>query len=148
MLDDFVTTSVFPDLIKVRNGYGHNSSKAFDRYLKGLFIKANGKSFHNFLYTFIDDHKQANAHPVRLKEIVGHQIDDETYGRYGKNCKLSTLKQFINEYEPLPKSALNRLSKFKLWKESESRSFRYIAHFFDTNTKSIFVNKNIVETLK
>ncbi|MCR9921819.1 site-specific integrase, partial [Vibrio alginolyticus] len=99
--DKLHTNLIFPDLIKGRDGYGHNTAKSFDRYLKALDIKADGKSFHSLRHTFADERKQADENPAMTAELMGHEIDNETLGRYGKEYKITLKKAQIDHYAPL-----------------------------------------------
>jgi integrase len=111
------TNFIFPDLIKGRDGYGHNTAKSFDRYLKALDIKADGKSFHSLRHTFADERKQADENPAMTAELMGHEIDNETLGRYGKEYKITLKKAQLDHYEPLTETQIKKILPFKLWKE-------------------------------
>ncbi len=74
----------FPELAFRRDGYGQTASKWFQRYRDRCGIVGRGKVFHSFRHTFIDTLKQAQVNDVALSEVVGHEVESMTLGRYGK----------------------------------------------------------------
>lgn len=76
---------LFPELPRHRDGYGHKPSRWFnDRFKKTCGINEIGKDFHSFRHTFITQLKRQQVDYVMLKEVVGHAVEGETLGRYGK----------------------------------------------------------------
>lgn len=76
---------LFPELPRFRDGFGHKPSRWFnDRFKKTCGINEIGKDFHSFRHTFITQLKQKQVDYVMLKEVVGHHVEGETLGRYGK----------------------------------------------------------------
>ena len=117
-----LTNIVFPNVVKGRDGYGHNPTKQFSSYLKIIKVKEDGKSFHSFRHTFADERKQAFKNPVMTAELIGHKVDSETQGRYGKDYAVSTLKKALDEYEPLNSKQIKCISPFLLWAELSPRN--------------------------
>jgi integrase len=140
------TTLVFPDLVKGRDGYGHNSAKWFARYLTQIHVKEDGKSFHSLRHTFADEMKQARVIQAIVAELIGHEVEGETFGRYGKKYAVSTLKKEIDAYSPLTVEQLKKVKGFKLWKEFENPSLKAQDSTVDKN-KSIYKDKNLVKAL-
>jgi integrase len=130
---------LFPDLVKGRDGYGDNPAKSFIRHLIALNIKAEGKSFHSLRHTFADERKQADSNPAMTAELMGHEIDNETLGRYGKSYKITLKKAEIDRYTPLSDEQIKKILPFKLWKEFRviNTTSRVINNLIDMN-KSIY----------
>lgn len=150
--DKLHTNLIFPDLIKGRDGYGHNTAKSFDRYLKALDIKADGKSFHSLRHTFADERKQADENPAMTAELMGHEIDNETLGRYGKEYKITLKKAQIDHYEPLKETQIKKILPFKLWKEfalgsTMSKSANAVVDMKKSITSNKHLHKALAEPL-
>ncbi len=150
--DKLHTNLIFPDLIKGRDGYGHNTAKSFDRYLKALDIKADGKSFHSLRHTFADERKQADENPAMTAELMGHEIDNETLGRYGKEYKITLKKAQIDHYEPLTETQIKKILPFKLWKEfalgsTMSKSANAVVDMKKSITSNKHLHKALAEPL-
>lgn len=150
--DKLHTNLVFPDLIKGRDGYGHNTAKSFDRYLRALDIKADGKSFHSLRHTFADERKQADENPAMTAELMGHEIDNETLGRYGKEYKITLKKAQIDHYEPLTETQIKKILPFKLWKEfalgsTMSKSANAVVDMKKSITSNKHLHKALAEPL-
>ncbi|MFZ3421326.1 tyrosine-type recombinase/integrase [Vibrio harveyi] len=137
---------LLPDVVKGRDGYGHNTGKWFDRHLTKLQIKQNGKSFHSLRHTFADHRKQADENPAMTAELLGHEIDNETMGRYGKDYRITLKKTAIDRYQPLTEAQIKKISKWKLWKEFKPRKASFIDAMIDEN-KSIYKDKNLHKAL-
>lgn len=150
--DKLHTNLIFPDLIKGRDGYGHNTAKSFDRYLKALDIKADGKSFHSLRHTFADERKQADENPAMTAELMGHEIDNETLGRYGKEYKITLKKAQIDHYAPLTEEQIKKILPFKLWKEfalgsTMSKSANAVVDMKKSITSNKHLHKALAEPL-
>lgn len=137
---------LFPDLIKGRDGYGHNSSKAFDRYIRSINVKTPSKSFHSLRHTFSDERKQADENPAMTAELLGHEIDGETLGRYAKSYKITLKKAAIDHYQPLTELQIQRIKPFRLWKEFKPKSSLRKYTLVD-DRKSIHSNKFVHKAL-
>ncbi|WP_019025711.1 site-specific integrase [Colwellia piezophila] len=129
---------LFPDIVKGRDGYGDNPGKFFIRYLIALKIKSEGKSFHSFRHTFADERKQADSNPAMTAELMGHEIDNETLGRYGKDYKITLKKVEIDRYVTLSDEQIKKILPFKLWKE-----FRITNTMSKQSNALIDMNKSI-----
>jgi integrase len=141
------TTHLFPDLIRGRDGYGHNSAKWFNtRYLTQIKIKEDGKSFHSFRHTFADEHKQKLVKDSIVSELLGHGLNGESYGRYGKDYAVTTLKKTIDDYSPLSNEQLKLLRNFRFWKEFEPKNSLIALPIIDKN-KTIYSDKHLVKAL-
>jgi len=137
-------TLLFPDLVKGRDGYGHNSTKSFDRFLTALKIKAHGKSYHSLRHTFADERKQAEENPALTAELMGHAIDNETLGRYGDEFKITLKKAAIDRYNPLTEAEIKRILPFKLWKEFRiTKTLSKQSNVLICTDKSIYSDKNL-----
>ncbi len=137
-------TLLFPDLVKGRDGYGHNSTKSFDRYLTALNIKVIGKSFHSLRHTFADVRKQTDSNPAMTAELMGHELDNETLGRYGKDYKITLKKAEIDRYTPLSDAQIKKISHFKLWKEFRiTKTLSKQSNALISADKSIYSDKNL-----
>jgi integrase len=142
------TDLLFPDIVKGRDGYGHNTSKAFDRYLTALEIKAEGKSFHSLRHTFADERKQREENPAMTAELMGHEIDNETLGRYGKDYRITLKKTAIDRYEPLTEHQIRQIAPFKLWREFAPLNTLSRDHLpLIDMKKSVYKNKHLHKAL-
>ena len=142
------TNLIFPDVVRGRDGYGHNISKSFDRYLTSVKIKVDGKSFHSLRHTFADEQKQAEENTSVTAEILGHSIDNETLGRYGKDYKITIKKAAIDRYTPLTEAQIKKILPFKLWKEfSINNMLDRTANKIIDSKKSIKSNKHLHRAL-
>jgi integrase len=88
---------LFPELAEGRDGYGHLASKWFARYRVKCGIVEEGKVFHSFRHTFIDLLKQSEVSKEKISELVGHEDESETFGRYGKRYNLNGLKAVVEK---------------------------------------------------
>lgn len=88
---------LFPELKERRDGYGQTVSKWFASYCTRCGIDEAGKVFHSFRHTVIDHLKQADVPKEKIAALVGHEDDSETFGRYGKDFRPSTLLGVVKE---------------------------------------------------
>jgi len=90
---------LFPELPVRRDGASQNASYWFGRYRKslGLYQQTPKKDFHSFRTTFINTLKQKGVPEPEVATLVGHAIETQTFGRYGKpytpEVMLDVLKQ-------------------------------------------------------
>jgi len=90
---------LFPELPVRRDGASQNASYWFGRYRKsiGLYHQTPKKDFHSFRTTFINTLKQKRLPESEIATLVGHAIETQTFGRYGKpytpEVMLTILKQ-------------------------------------------------------
>jgi len=77
---------LFPELPVRRDGASQNASLWFGRYRKslGLYQQTPKKDFHSFRTTFINTLKQKRLPEPEIATLVGHAIETQTFGRYGK----------------------------------------------------------------
>jgi integrase len=87
---------LFPELKLSRDGYGQVPSKWFARYRKSCGIIDSGKVFHSFRHTFINKLKQSNVGKEKIAQLVGHEDESETFGRYGKIYDATVMDEVIN----------------------------------------------------
>jgi len=52
--------------------------------LEKIKVKTDRKSFHSFRHTVANQLKQKEVAESYIAELVGHAINGETFGRYGK----------------------------------------------------------------
>lgn len=90
---------LFPELKERRDGYGQTVSKWFASYCTRCGIDEAGKVFHSFRHTVIDHLKQADVPKEKIAALVGHEDDSETFGRYGKDFRPSTLLGVVKELD-------------------------------------------------
>jgi integrase len=89
-------TRLFPELTLQRDGYSQRVSKWFGRYKRECGIRSSKKVFHSFRHTLIDALKQnGDFNPIMHKELVGHVVDDMTYGRYAEPYKPEKVYEII-----------------------------------------------------
>jgi integrase len=77
---------LFPELPVRRDGASQNASLWFGRYRTsiGLYGQKPKKDFHSFRTTFINTLKQKGVPEPEVATLVGHAIETQTFGRYGK----------------------------------------------------------------
>ena len=68
----------------------------FRRYRTRCGITGEGKVFHSFRHTVIDTLKQAGVSKDKIAALVGHEDDSITFGRYGKEFRLTVLLDVVN----------------------------------------------------
>lgn len=139
---------LFPDLLKGRDGWGHNSAKWFSRFLTQINVKENGKSYHSFRHTFADELKQdLKVKDLIIDELLGHASKSEASRRYGKDYRLPIKKTAINTYQPLSEDTLKAIKKFTFWKEFNASTMSTPFNNMHSKTKSIYKDKNLVKAL-
>ena len=97
---------LFPELSKERDGYSQTASKWFRRYRDryGIGGSDGKKCFHSLRHTVINNLKQRGDLPrEHIAAIVGHQSNDVTFSRYGKQYHPAVLIHVVNaiHYEGL-----------------------------------------------
>jgi integrase len=137
---------VFPDLIRGRDGWGHNPSNWFARHLTKLRIKAPGKSFHSLRHTFADELKQNLSPKYVVDELLGHALEGLSLSEYGKAYSLETKKKVIDDYRPLSADLLKKIQKFKFWVEFQPSNSVKIYKNID-RSKSIKSSTYLVNAL-
>ena len=86
---------LFPELKARRDGYRQTVSKWFGRYRERCQICEEGKVFHSFRHTVIDQLKQAVVAKEKIAALEGHEDDSETFGRYGKNLQPAVMLEVV-----------------------------------------------------
>lgn len=86
---------LFPDLTKANGKRGHHFSKWFRRYREQCGVTEPGKTFHSFRHTVATQFKQAGIDVTMAAAILGHTVNGETYGRYGKEYRPEQLQEVI-----------------------------------------------------
>ncbi|MCB2215677.1 MAG: site-specific integrase [Desulfobulbaceae bacterium] len=86
---------LFHDLKRANGKLGHNFSKWFARYRTGCGITDPGKTFHSFRHNAATKWKQASVPVTKAAAIMGHTVEGQTYGRYGKAFEVDQLQEVI-----------------------------------------------------
>jgi len=86
---------IFSGLSKVNGKYGHGFSKWFKKHREKCHVTADGKTFHSFRHTVATQFKQEKVPVTEAAALLGHSVNGETYGRYGKAYKPSQLQEVI-----------------------------------------------------
>ena len=84
-------TRLFPELNNRQHGkYSHHVSRWFSDYKEKCGIE-KGKTFHSLRHTFITHLKYKEINETMMKEVAGHTVSGETFGRYGKRYPVDLL---------------------------------------------------------
>lgn len=75
---------VFPELVKVRDRYGHAASKWFKRYRLKAGVDSDKLDFHSFRHTLDNHLKQKLVRVEIINEVCGRAHDEIALDRYGK----------------------------------------------------------------
>ena len=86
---------LWPNLKKKRDGYSQDFGKWFQRFNRREVTKDPKKVFHSFRHGVTDCLKQAGVEESLAGELVGHENEKVTYGRYGKNLKPQVLLEML-----------------------------------------------------
>ena len=91
---------LFPELPhESANGPGDAVSKFFTRWRKEVGITDKRKVFHSFRHTFITRLKDADVQDHAIAELVGHENDNITTGRYGRKLDVRKLAENLERLE-------------------------------------------------
>jgi len=103
---------LLPELPVRRDGASQNASLWFGRYRKslGLYQQTPKKDFHSFRTTFINTLKQKRLPESEIATLVGHAIETQTFGRYGKPYTPEVMLTILRQVDF---SAV--LAKVQLW---------------------------------
>ena len=88
---------VFPRLTfrEAEESYSNSAGKLVNaKFLKSI---SKSKSYHGLRHSFMDRCKQREVYEAMIKEVVGHEIDDITSGRYGKRYGVKVLRDAITK---------------------------------------------------
>ncbi len=90
------TAMVFDGLRLMKNGYGEQVSKWFNRTLlpKVLSVR-DGLAFHSFRHTVATQLKQHGVELAYAQAIMGHSSGSITYDRYAKEVEADRLKNVL-----------------------------------------------------
>jgi integrase len=89
------TGRIFSEL-RIGNGkYGHHFSKWFGRYRNKVGISEKGKTFHSFRHNVATQLKHADVDVTKAASVLGHTVNGQSYGRYGKGYTVEQLKAVI-----------------------------------------------------
>ncbi|MXR36915.1 site-specific integrase [Craterilacuibacter sinensis] len=111
---------LFMELKMTHNGYGGMVSnwfnghpdKSHSMYLRAG-VKGDNLSFHSLRHSFTTNMERAKVEPITLKRLVGHSMDDMTYGRYSKG--IDPMMAF-EELSKLPSLSSDILEPFEAWR--------------------------------
>ncbi|HAW0470247.1 TPA: site-specific integrase [Escherichia coli] len=89
---------VFDNLKLMKNGYGEQVSKWFNRtLLPKVVADRDGLAFHSFRHTVATQLKQQGIELAYAQAIMGHSSGSITYDRYAKEVEVETLKEKLSE---------------------------------------------------
>lgn len=92
------TAMVFDGLRLMKNGYGEQISKWFNRtLLPKVIADRDGLAFHSFRHTVATQLKQHGIELAYAQAIMGHSSGSITYDRYAKEVEADTLAKIIKE---------------------------------------------------
>jgi integrase len=80
--------------------WSHKFCREFGKLLDQLhFVAGKRPTAYSFRHTFIDELKQLQIEESMVAQIVGHVYHNITYGRYGKQYDVKTLKPVVDKVE-------------------------------------------------
>ena len=82
-------------LIKKRDGYSQDFGKWYQRFNRKYVTVHPKRVFHSFRHALADRLKQAGVQEALIAEILGHTIESETFGRYGKRFQPKVLLEAL-----------------------------------------------------
>ncbi|MBT0469039.1 site-specific integrase [Morganella morganii subsp. morganii] len=89
---------VFDGLKLMKNGYGEQVSKWFNRtLLPKVIADRDGLAFHSFRHTISNQLKQYGLEVAYAQAIMGHSSGTITYDRYGKEVEVDILKEKLTQ---------------------------------------------------
>ncbi|MGI2176286.1 site-specific integrase [Shewanella sp. OMA3-2] len=78
--------------------WSHKFCREFGKLLDQLhFIAGKRPTAYSFRHTFIDELKQLQTEESMVAQLVGHVYHNITYGRYGKQYDVKTLKPVVDK---------------------------------------------------
>jgi integrase len=88
---------LWPELRKTKLGrYSNAVCKWFGRYKRKKGFTDSRYCFHSLRHTFINAMKQSEVPEPIIRQLVGHQENSITMGRYGKSYDLEKLSHYMN----------------------------------------------------
>ncbi|ELO2527281.1 site-specific integrase [Escherichia coli] len=89
---------VFDGLKLMKNGYGEQVSKWFNRtLLPKVVADRDGLAFHSFRHTVATQLKQQGVELAYAQAILGHSSGSITYDRYAKEVEVEILEEKLSE---------------------------------------------------
>lgn len=89
---------VFDGLRLMKNGYGEQVSKWFNRtLLPKVIADREGLAFHSFRHTVATQLKQKGIELAYAQAILGHSSGSITYDRYAKDVEVETLASILKQ---------------------------------------------------
>jgi integrase len=80
--------------------WSHKFCREFGKLLDQLhFVAGKRPTAYSFRHTFIDELKQLQIEESMVAQLVGHVYHNITYGRYGKQYDVKTLKPVVDKVE-------------------------------------------------
>lgn len=99
-------TLLFTDLKPFKNRFSHYASRWFNEdskikisYKTKCGIKGQGKVFHSFRKTFVDNLKQIGEEERMVAAIVGHEKNTMTFGNYANPYNINLLKTVVDKLD-------------------------------------------------
>lgn len=89
------SAKMWPLLAKSANGYGSAISKWFNRRLRLLGVTDARKVLYSTRHTVATKLKQLEVQDSRVSELLGHKVEGETFGRYGKQLNVARLAEIV-----------------------------------------------------
>lgn len=94
------TKRLFEDVPQGNDGtYSSIFSKRFSNYTSKIGLREDKQSFHSFRHNMSDTLKNLDVPESVIKAIMGHTDSSETFGRYGSEYKVNTLKEHLDKIE-------------------------------------------------
>lgn len=90
---------LWPLLTKSANGYGSAISKWFNRRLRELGVTDARKVLYSTRHTVATKLKQLDVQDSRVSELLGHKVEGETFGRYGKQLNVRRLAEIVGKLD-------------------------------------------------
>jgi integrase len=90
---------LWPNLKLQRDGYGQAFSKWFADFNDKNVVNDPKKVFHSFRHTVANTLKQAGVQESTIAELIGHENESITTGRYGKLLKPGPLLDAIEKLD-------------------------------------------------
>ncbi|WP_162604989.1 site-specific integrase [Geomonas terrae] len=81
--------------IQWRESWGKKWGGQFNHWFATNIQTEKGKVFHSFRHTVVDELKQLGEPKELVSELIGHVVNDMTFGRYGKGYSVHVLRKAI-----------------------------------------------------
>ena len=90
---------LWPNLVRRRDGYGQDFSRWFGRFKNLNITDDRKKVFHSLRHNVADALKQAGVQEAAIAEILGHENQSITTGRYGKRLRPKPLLKALKNLD-------------------------------------------------